>query len=114
LQVDKLQDSLNDIFTDMDNLKLLFSKVDTNKRTCDALQRNLVSVEERMDMVKESINERLRDLESILLSIKEDIQKLDNESNRQGGLIIQINQRIDTLEIKVEGYNKGMVSGFSK
>ena len=62
-------------------------------------------------MIKESINGCLRDIENLLKTLQEDFEKLEKEANRQGGLIIKINQRIDTLEIKIDGLDKYLQNG---
>lgn len=111
-EIEAINESIHEINRDIDLLKTLRQDIDANKKRFEALERTLHLVEERMDMVKNSLNERLIDMEGVLLSLKEELEKLDNESNRQGGLIIQINQRIDTLEIKLDNLDKMMSGGF--
>jgi chromosome segregation ATPase len=110
-EFEAIHESIYDIHKDIDQFKTLRQDIDANKKICEALERTLHVVEERIDMVKDSLNERLRDLENVLLSLREELEKLDHESDRQGGLIIQINQRIDTLEIKLDNLDKMMSGG---
>lgn len=68
-----------------------------NKQT-DALEKILLSLEQRIDFVKNSTNERFRELEALLNTCQSGLATLDDESNRQGGAIIKINQRLDNLD----------------
>jgi chromosome segregation ATPase len=98
----KLGKSIDAIFRELDQFNTLRNEIDANKKRCEANDRTLALVEERLDMLKDSVSERLREIEILLNSLKEELKKVDTEENRQGGLIIQITQKINTLEIKID------------
>lgn len=103
-----LEDTVNDILRQLKQFDVLRNDIETLRKRSDALEKTTVSLENKIDFMNNTINERLRDLENILEALKEELEKLDTESNRQGGLIIQISQRIDTLEIKIDNQDKIM------
>lgn len=111
-EIEKLRSEIRDMHKQMDKFSGLHEKIEANRKRCEALERTLSSIEERMDMLKDSLSQRLRDLENLLNSLKEEFEKLDSESNRQGGIIIQINQRIDTLEIRINNMDKSLSGAY--
>ena len=102
-QLNSLKSTLNGILRELGQFDPIRADIETNKKRSDALEKINLSLEERMDFMKSSVNERLRALESALGIFENDIAKLDDESNRQGGAIIKINQRLDGLDRSVVG-----------
>ena len=102
-QLNSLKSTLNGILRELGQFDPIRADIETNKKRSDALEKINLSLEERMDFMKSSMNERLRALESALGIFENDIAKLDDESNRQGGAIIKINQRLDGLDRSVVG-----------
>lgn len=111
-EVDRLKSAIDDINRELGQFDTLRAEIEANKKRCEANDRNFATIEERLDMIKESMNERLREIENLLNSLKEDLLKLDAESNKQGGCIIKINQKIDIHEIKIDNLDKLLSSGF--
>ena len=109
--VGKLQKNFDEINRELEQFNSLRNEIEQINKRCDSTDRNLTSLEERMEMIKESINSCLRDVENLLKTLKEDLKKLEEESNTQGGLIIKINQRIDVLEIKIDNIDKSFAGG---
>lgn len=107
-ELNNLKHSLNDLHNQIDKFGSLRADIEANKKRCEAIEQTITSLEDRIDNLRNSLNERLRDLEGILMSLKEELEKLDTENNRQGGMIIQINQRIDTLELRITTLDKSM------
>jgi hypothetical protein len=102
--------SIKDINRQMKQFDVVRSELDLLAKRSEGLEKTTVSLEGRIDFMNNTINERLRELENILVSLKDELEKIDIENNRQGGIIIQVTQRIDTLEIKVDNMDK-MMSG---
>ena len=107
-ELNNLKHSLNDLHNQIDKFGSLRADIEANKKRCEAIEQTITSLEDRIDNLRNSLNERLRDLEGILMSLKEELEKLDTENNRQGGMIIHINQRIDTLELRISTLDKSM------
>ena len=109
-QINGLKATINDILRQLNQFDPIRADIESNRKRSDALEKTLLSLEDRMDFIKNSVNERLRELESLLKALQSDLLKLDSESNRQGGVIIQINQRIDTLQLKIDNLDRAVTS----
>ena len=110
-EVKFLKQAVDEISREWEQFRVIKNDIEQVNKRCENLDRTISSLEERMDMIKESINGCLRDIENLLKTLQEDFEKLEKEANRQGGLIIKINQRIDTLEIKIDGLDKYLQNG---
>lgn len=109
-QINGLKSTINDIVRQMNQFEPIKADIEALKKRSDALEKTLLSLEDRMDFIKNSVNDRLRELEALLKALQNDLSKLDSESNRQGGVIIQINQRIDTLQLKIDNLDRAVTS----
>lgn len=108
--VSSIKASIKDINRQLKQFETVKSDIDVLKKRSHSLEKQSVSLEGRIDYINKAINARLRELENLLVALKEELEKLDSEYNRQGGVIIQVTQRIDTLEIKFDNMDK-MMSG---
>lgn len=107
-----LESTVKDILRQLKQFDIVKENIDMLTRRSEGIEKTTVIIEGRIDYINNTINGRLRDLENILVALKEELEKLDKESNRQGGSIILITQRIDTLEIKVDNFDKMLSGGF--
>lgn len=64
-----------------------------------------------MDTVKGNLNDTLRELEKLMQKLKEDLASMEEETNRQGGMIIKITQRVEVIEIKIDNLEKTFSGG---
>ena len=109
-QINSLKSTINDIMRQLNQFDPIKADIEASKKRSDALEKTMLSLEDRMDFIKNSVNERLRELESLLKALQNDLSKLDSESNRQGRVIVQINQRIDTLQLKIDNLDRAVTS----
>mmetsp|Transcript_38486 Transcript_38486/g.37994 ORF Transcript_38486/g.37994 Transcript_38486/m.37994 type:complete len:562 (+) Transcript_38486:341-2026(+) len=110
-EVARLDKDINEINKEISKYSLYRSEIDNLTKNFQGLDKSLDSLEGRIELIKENLNGTLRDTEKLLNKIKEELERIEEEMNYQGGVIIKIKQRIDILEVKISNFDKSFSGG---
>lgn len=111
-EIKNIHSTIDDIIKQLKQFTPIKADIESNNKRIKSNEKTILSLEDRLDQLKNLLNGKMGDIDKILKKIEEEIEQLTNESNRQGGVIIQINQRIDTLEIKIDNLDKALNGSF--